>query len=95
MTNETNALIEAAVFSEQIKSFLMSDLGQYILNKGDLERDEALTQLATVDPTDVKTITKLQNDIKVVEFVKYWLSDAIEQGLQAQNTLDAHSVHYE
>jgi hypothetical protein len=95
MYNEEKQLLDQAVFGEQIKEFLLSDLGQFILHKGEQERDAALSQLSIVDPTDVKAITKLQNDIQVIEHIKYWLSEAIQEGLQAANVLDAHKENYE
>jgi hypothetical protein len=85
--NEKRDLLDKAVFGDQVKSFLNSEIGQYLLAKGDKERDVALSNLTMADPFNSQEIQKLQNEIKVIELIRLWLVEAIEEGEIATGTM--------
>lgn len=76
-------LIVAAELGEEARRFLGSDLGKVML--GMAQQDVALAQeaLATVDPTDVKAITKLQNQAYLGNTFEQWLMELIDKGESA------------
>ena len=79
-----NDTVRWAVFGEQVTQFLQSDIGDYLIKKSEGEIEAAMLKLKDVDPTDVKAITALQNEIKIAEKFQVWLGDAIAAGHQAK-----------
>lgn len=81
------ALYADVDFSYEVKAFIKSNVGQYLLGRAEQDRDGAVEQLKNADPEDSKTIRGLQNTIKRAESIQYWMADAIDQGKNAEKLL--------
>lgn len=92
MSEELRQLNEQIEFGVEVESFIRSKLGRYLIGRAESERDAALSDLAVVDPTDVKQITALQNKVKLAESFQYWLAEAIESGHSAFAALSESGV---
>lgn len=84
--NQTQA---AALLGEQVRGFVVSEIGTYLLRRADERAQQAMTMLGSVDPEKPIEIRKLQNEIRVADLFREFLSDAVEQGDDAMATLDA------
>lgn len=80
---------EAIALGEDAKMFLTSDLAQCITDIAEQRVTEAMNELATVDPDDVKAIVKLQNEIKVFKFFDSTLHDIVAAGDYAYQVYQA------
>jgi hypothetical protein len=80
-------LMDTAVFGERVSQFLKTDIGQYLIDRADDQRDAAVEELKKVDAWDARVITKLQHQIWMIEQFKTWLADAVVAGLQAEKAL--------
>ena len=78
-------LIAAAELGEEARNFLASDLGRCILGMAKQEVALAQEKLETVDPTDAKTITELQNHARMYRSFEQWLIELLDKG---QNALE-------
>ena len=85
------AMMEDATLGEQIKLFMQGDIGRYIIERAKADADEALSELANVDPEDPKAIREAQMKLRVVERVLSWLQDAITAGNNAMRELHEES----
>ena len=85
--DENNPTVRLAVFGREMELFLESDIGEYIRECASRDVEEALTGLKNVDAEDPKAIRALQFKLRVAESVIGWISDAIESGKQAVETL--------
>ena len=83
MSEETDQLIAEAEMGEQARKFLESELYQVMNGFAEQEVRLALELLETVDPTDTKEITNLQNNIKVGKWFTKWLEELVYRGDQA------------
>ena len=79
-----NDTVRWAVFGEEVKLFLQSPIGDFLIKRSQTEVDEAVEQLKTVDPHDWHRIQEQQNKIAVAEMFQTWLGDAIAAGEQAK-----------
>jgi len=55
-------------------------VGQYLVEKAHSCRIEALEGLATADPTDARTMIKLQWEARIPDMFLAWLDEAIANG---------------
>lgn len=82
-------LWEQATFGREVQEFIEADrIGQYLVDRARDDLDKARDALVSVDPTETKTIIKLQLDARVAMRVRSWLSEAIETGQAARVTLE-------
>lgn len=84
---DVKELMGKAAFGIEVESFLQGPVGKYLTRRAHLEVDEAVRELKTVDPTDTKKITELQNRIFRGESFDQWLAEAIQEGWAAEETL--------
>jgi len=70
----------SVALAKQVELFFASELGQYIEELAEEEVMSAGDRLATVDPTDVKEIMKLQNIISRHICFKQWMMNLVMQG---------------
>jgi hypothetical protein len=75
--------VRVAVFGEQVKQFMDSDIGQYVLQCAQADTDHAARQLMDLDPTDTAQVIAIQIKLKVAASIESWLTQAISAGLQA------------
>lgn len=75
-------------FGNEVKAFLQSNIGRYLISRAEAERAEALEALANADPDNGKTIRTLQTSIRVVDHIQRWLAEAISEGSEAARLLE-------
>jgi len=80
--------LETAVFGKQVDLFWDSEIGQYLLGHALREYNTSLETLKSCDPSDSKTVARLQGEIWRAESFRDWLSRAIEDGIRATNILE-------
>lgn len=88
---ERDALIESAVFGEQVKSFLSSDLGRYLTEYADGQVHEAMDALTRVSPWRRRKITELQGTVLLWKGFRLRLAQALTDGQQAIELLEESS----
>lgn len=81
--------LRRAVFGRQVELFLESEIGEYLRQCAQAEIDNAVRALSEVDAEDPKAVRQIQTKLKVAESVMGWLGDAITQGQQARQMLEA------
>lgn len=81
---EEAAILRDVAFGFDVQAFLRSDIGRYLVARGESERLDALEALASVDPENSKAIRDLQFQIAVVDRWQYWLGEAVTTGETAQ-----------
>ena len=84
MNKDVRELHKTIDFGFQVEAFLQSDVGRYLTGKAEAEVTEATEALKSVDPTDPSAIRELQNKVFRGESIQYWLAEAIQSGLNAQ-----------
>lgn len=77
-------VVEDAVLGAQVRQFMESDIGVYLMQRADDYAQEAIDRLTRVDPEDPKTIRVLQNQIAVADLIASWLKEATAVGQQAE-----------
>lgn len=85
---EENPLLRVAVFGEQIRDFLQTEIGDYLLKQAQHDADEAMNKLKNTSPWRRRRIQELQNDIRVAENFIHWLASAMQAGEQATTQLE-------
>ncbi len=70
----------AIALGVEAKNFLTSDLAKYITNVAEINAENAFTQLSKVDPTDVKQIMRLQNQIERFNHYEACLNELVAAG---------------
>jgi hypothetical protein len=84
------AELEARIaMGSQAGHFIKTDLGRYIVARSEADEAEALALLAEADAEDAKLIRKYQNQIYRSRTIREWLVELIQDGLQAEQTIDA------
>ena len=85
---ENEELLEQAVFGEEVRLFLESRIGKYLLDKAESEYILSLQSLSTCDPSDTMKITSLQAEAKQALSFKNWLTDSVVSGLKALEIIE-------
>ena len=92
MSNELEADL---LIGEDMKAFLNSDVGKYILGCAEQDIQEYRESLQELDPYKYTTLADLQNAIadisrkaEIAGLVKGYIADAIIRGQQAEHTLN-------
>lgn len=80
-------LQRAIGFGMDVEAFLKSSIGQYLSERGESERSQALEDLAECAPEDSEAIRALQNKVRVVDLIMTWLAETITEGMEAQRQL--------
>lgn len=81
-------MMESAAIGMAAKDFINSGLGQHIVQRASEEVDEALADLAEVDPGNANAIAALQRRINHARGAITWLMEAVSTGDQAMKMLD-------
>jgi hypothetical protein len=81
--SERAILIAEAEIGDEARKFVESDLGKTLLGMAQQEVLQAQEALETVDPTDTKKITYLQNQAKTARNFEQWLGELIVKGENA------------
>lgn len=80
-------LHQAIDFGFQVQAFLASEIGQYLIKRAEDAVDSAVALLKIVPPSDSERIRQLQSSIERAESIQYWLADAYQAGIAAQEQL--------
>lgn len=76
-------LIAEAEIGDEARKFVESDLGKTLLGMAQQEVVMAQEALETVDPSDTKKITHLQNQAQNGRNFEKWLTELVSKGEQA------------
>jgi hypothetical protein len=87
MNPDSSPLLQTVDFGMEVEAFLQSAIGKYVTERAESEVELAVEDLKRVDPEDAKTVRALQTQVRVAESVCYWLAEAIQTGLNAQQEL--------
>ena len=87
MSNPVGDLLKVAEFGMDVSAFLNGPVGRYLVRRAEAEIEAATEQLKKIDPTDTEGVRRLQNEIYRAEAIQYWLAEAIQEGLNAEETL--------
>ena len=77
---ETIAILKTIDFGAEVKAFLGTNIGKYLVAKAEGEVADAVEELKTVSPSDPVAIADLQNRVYRAESFQYWLAEAIQTG---------------
>lgn len=80
--------IAEAILGRDAEDFLRSELGRYIIGRAKQEKEDAQEHLSTVCSWRKRRIQDLQNQIWRAESIQGWLIELVENGREAQNSLE-------
>ena len=78
--SEDDFLLESAKLGIEAEAFVRSSLGQYMLERADMEIEYATVELIAADPEDGKVNRDIRSKIAVASSIKEWIVEAIESG---------------
>lgn len=78
-----------ALIGIQAQQFLESDLGRYLQGCAEQEQQEAMNAFLLMDASDTAAVRRVQLQAAVSSQVITWLAEAIENGDQAEQQLEA------
>ena len=87
MTTENSPILQQIDLGFQVEAFLQSDIGRYLVQRAEAQVEESVEKLKRCDPENSTQIRAIQHDIQVAEAIQYWLAEAIQSGLNAQQQL--------
>lgn len=88
MTDEQIELLRTKAFGDMVSEFWSSGIGAYLRTQAQELYNAALEEFKTVDPTDAKSVMRVQNNMRVAEYFEEWLNSAIIQGIKALELLE-------
>ena len=80
---ESDGLIASALLGDEAKKFKESDFGKCLIGMANQEADLALAALATVKPTDVQAIERLQNRVWLGRHFEEFVDELLTSGENA------------
>ncbi len=83
----SNPLLKSIDFGFEVEAFLSGDIGKYLVKRAEDEIEAAVEQMKRISPDNAAGIRALQHKIHVAEDIQYWLAEAIQSGLNAQQEL--------
>lgn len=83
-----NPLAHEVALGITVEGFLASGIGKYLIARAEAEIEEAVERLKHVDPEDPKVIRELQAQVYRAESLQYWLAEAIQAGISAEDELN-------
>lgn len=81
---EVRQLLHTVQFGLDVKAFIDSAVGKYILSRADQERTAALELLAEADAADVNYVRELQLIVRRSSSIREWLTEAQLAGQAAE-----------
>lgn len=87
MTTENNPILQQIDLGFQVEAFLQSDIGRYLIKRAEDQIEENVELLKRVNPDNTCQIRAIQHNIHVAEDFQYWLGEAVQAGLNAQQQL--------
>ena len=89
MEIDEQELFGRALFGKQIQQFWDSDVGAYLRTRAQECYTAAIRKLKDCDPTDSKTVARLQAEVWRAESFEDWLSEGIVDGLKSMDLLES------
>jgi hypothetical protein len=90
--SEARELLQRVGLGVEAEQFLGSNLGRYLIERAESERDDAVGELKEANAEDPKAIRNLQARIWRAESVQFWLADLINDGRNALHELQAREA---
>lgn len=87
-SDDRSQLLRQVELGLDAQRFKDSDIGRELQDRANAEVEAALEQLKTVDPTDAKQITLLQNHIWKAETFLLWINEMVQEGVNAEEQLE-------
>ncbi len=87
--------IEMAVFGVEVERFLAGEIGKYLLDRAEIEREKAISEMKTIDPTNANEVRRVQDGLCIPDKIVKWLSEAIESGRAAHDALQEQEAEGE
>lgn len=84
LTPEEMQLAEMAAIGRQLVDFSKTKACDFLIDRAQQMRDDALEALADVNPADTAKIMELQVQARVGAHFEEWLLDTIQAGEQAE-----------
>jgi len=83
----TDEAFNMAVLGVETEKFLLTPTGKYLLERAEIDREKAINEFKTVDPTNTSEVRRIQTDLDTPDRIVKWLSDAIDSGRAAHDAL--------
>lgn len=84
---DARELMERVRIGLNAEAFLRTDLGGYVMERMITLRKDALAKLEEADPMNSSAVISAQNEARIPLMVLQAISDAIEEGKLAEDTL--------
>lgn len=81
-------LLERIAFGQQVELFWSSRIGGYLQSRARSMYTAAIQDLKAVDPTDAKSVMRLQNQVWLAEEFERWLTEAMMDGMKSLEILE-------
>jgi hypothetical protein len=85
---EIRAQLRTVQFGLDVQAFTESAVGQYLLQRAENEREDALEAMANGDAADVNGMRELQLIVRRADSFAQWLADAVVAGEAAAAELE-------
>lgn len=84
LTDYERELVKRVGFGIKVEEFIHGDVGEYIFRLANETESQCDVELRLIDPTNLKGICDLQVRVRAAGFLKSWLQEAVQAGLDAQ-----------
>ena len=85
---ENEIALDIARLGIEAEAFLASNLGRYLMERAELERELATAELIAAEPSELALCVRIRNRILVIELFKNWLVEAVQEGKVASQELE-------
>lgn len=82
--SELTQIQQQIAFGLDVQAFMQSDMGKYLTDRANNDREAALEALKSADAEDPKAIRKLQNNAICAENFLLWMGEAVAEGMNAE-----------
>jgi len=89
LSSEIETALAAMRQGTDAKAFFDSSMGRYLLQKATEIEVSAFRAFCDADPEDAKAIRRIQEDQRIPKLVFAWLEDAIREGINAGQIVEA------
>jgi hypothetical protein len=79
----TDELKEQVIVGDDAETFINSELGKNILEQAEKDGKAAMLAFHDCDPSDVKAVLKIQQDLRVALKFEVYLIELIQRGREA------------
>ncbi len=78
---------DAIDFGMEVRTFIGSKIGVYLVDRAEAEREQAMADLVDISAFDSSEIMRLQSSIKRAESIQRWMAELIQEGVSAAEQL--------